>query len=194
MSIATGLEIRRRHRAGQAAGFVLGILAAAVALSLSAQVVEAEPSAIGWLAAALPALGFLACVKIVLTRNPTVLPQGGQDDAAPIRPRPAAAAVFVPPVASKDRQDEPVRTEDEPAPVDLLSAAHRAASDHQSATGRTITRDELRSALRVSTDSATDLLRQIRTAPAVKPAALVPVPADAFARANGNRPHLGGGR
>jgi hypothetical protein len=71
MSIATGLEIRRRHRAGQPAGFVVGVLIAAVTLSLSAQVVEAEASVIGWLAAALPALGFLACVKLVLTRTPT---------------------------------------------------------------------------------------------------------------------------
>jgi hypothetical protein len=71
MSIATGLEIRRRHRANQPAGFVVGVLVAAVALSLSAQVVEAEASVIGWLAAALPALGFLACVKLVLTRTAT---------------------------------------------------------------------------------------------------------------------------
>src|SRR5438270_624163 len=42
MSIATGLEIRRRHRAGQPTGFVVAVLVAAVALSLSAQVVEAE--------------------------------------------------------------------------------------------------------------------------------------------------------
>jgi len=70
MSIATGLEIRRRHRAGRPAGFVLVVLVAAVALSLSAQVVEAEPSIIGWLAAALPAAGFLALVKIVMTRTP----------------------------------------------------------------------------------------------------------------------------
>lgn len=70
MSIATGLEIRRRHRGGQPAGFVLGVLIAAVALSLSAQVVEAERSVVGWLAAALPALGFLALVKIVLSRTP----------------------------------------------------------------------------------------------------------------------------
>ncbi len=73
MSIATGLEIRRRHRAGQAAGFVLWVLVAAVALSLSAQVVEAERSVVGWIAAALPALGFLASVKIVLIRTPATV-------------------------------------------------------------------------------------------------------------------------
>ena len=70
MSIATGLEIRRRHRSGRPAGFVMWVLVGAVALSLSAQVVEAERSIIGWLAAALPAAGFLALVKIVLTRTP----------------------------------------------------------------------------------------------------------------------------
>src|SRR5256714_9045886 len=69
MSIGTGLEIRRRHRAGRPAGFVLAVLIAAVTLSLAAQVVEAEASIVGWLAAALPALGFLACVKIVLART-----------------------------------------------------------------------------------------------------------------------------
>jgi hypothetical protein len=114
MSIATGLEIRRRHRAGQAAGFVLAVLVGAVALSLSAQVVEAERSVVGWLAAALPALGFLALVKIVLTRAParsvelsTVEPPGlspvqtdsaevGEDQAAGVA-RPASALVPVPP-------------------------------------------------------------------------------------------------
>ncbi len=167
MSIATGLEIRRRHRARQPAGFVLGILAAAVALSLSAQVVEAEPSAIGWLAAALPALGFLACVKIVLTRNPTTPAQDRQDrqDETPAaRPARPSAPAFVPPVASKDRQDEPPPVEDEPVPVDLLSAARGPPPNRTSDRDRPpITRDELRAALRVSTDSATDLLRQIRT-------------------------------
>ena len=82
MSIATGLEIRRRHRAGQPAGFVLAVLVGAVALSLSAQVVEAERSVVGWLAAALPALGFLALVKIVLTRTPARVAELSTADAA----------------------------------------------------------------------------------------------------------------
>ena len=71
MSIATGLEIRRRARSGRPHRFVTAVLVAAVVLSLAAQVVEAEWSVIGWLAAALPALGFLACVKIVIGRAAT---------------------------------------------------------------------------------------------------------------------------
>lgn len=72
MSIAAGLESRRRKRAGQPKGLVLAILLAAAAVSLAAQVAQAERSPWGWLVAALPALGFLAVVKIVLSRTPAV--------------------------------------------------------------------------------------------------------------------------
>src|SRR3954454_20399467 len=106
MSIATGLEIRRRTRAGRPTGFVIGVLVAAVVLSLAAQVVQAEPSIVGWLAAALPALGFLACVKIVLARVATVAAVAEHEPApAPVDPptpvaepvtRPGSAVVPVP--------------------------------------------------------------------------------------------------
>jgi Protein of unknown function (DUF2637) len=76
MSIASGLEIRRRHRAERPVLFASAVLVCAVALSLSAQVVEAEPSVIGWLAAALPALGFLATVQLALTRTAAVAESG----------------------------------------------------------------------------------------------------------------------
>jgi hypothetical protein len=76
MSIASGLESRRRKRAGQSTTFVHTVLCAAVTVSLAAQVAEAEPSAWGWIVAALPAVGFLAVVKIVLTRTPL---NGGPD-------------------------------------------------------------------------------------------------------------------
>ena len=85
----TGLEIRRRARTGRPAGFVLGVLISAVVLSLAAQVVEAEPSIVGWLAAALPALGFLACVKIVLARTitgPAEVAVGEPTDPAHVPP------------------------------------------------------------------------------------------------------------
>lgn len=110
MSIATGLEIRRRHRAGQPAGFVLGVLVAAVALSLAAQVVEAELSVVGWLAAALPALGFLACVKVVLSRTPaTADPAGGVKPALTL-PVPAAAVAPVGHVPAVDPIPRPAPT------------------------------------------------------------------------------------
>lgn len=91
MSIATGLEIRRRARTGRPAGFVLAALVTSVALSLAAQVVEAERSIVGWLAAALPALAFLACVKIVLGRT-TASPGGPQTTKAAPPPQPVVPA------------------------------------------------------------------------------------------------------
>jgi hypothetical protein len=66
MSIASGLELRRRKRCHVSVGFPAAVMVAAVALSLSAQVVEAERSVVGWIAAAIPALGFLVMVKIAL--------------------------------------------------------------------------------------------------------------------------------
>jgi hypothetical protein len=176
MSIATGLEIRRRHRGGQPAGFVLGVLVAAVVLSLSAQVVEAERSVVGWLAAALPALGFLALVKIVLSRTPagpepthpgTSLVPGSAPDPTPVRLATDPASVLV------DDQDDT-----DPA-TDLLDQARLVAADHLTATGRPITRDQLRARLRTSTDTATVLHRQVREDG--RPG-LVPVPADTFTR------------
>jgi hypothetical protein len=92
MSIATGLELRRRHRNHQPTRFVVAVLITAVVLSLAAQVVEAERSVIGWLAAALPAAGFLASVKIVLTRNsaeptpPPSTPDSRSNGLVPIPP------------------------------------------------------------------------------------------------------------
>ncbi|WP_435819538.1 DUF2637 domain-containing protein [Micromonospora tulbaghiae] len=71
MSIASGLELRRRKRAYTSTVFPATVLACAVTLSLAAQVVEAEPSVIGWVAAAVPALGFLVMVKIALGRTST---------------------------------------------------------------------------------------------------------------------------
>lgn len=74
MSIASGLELRRRKRAYTSTVFPATVLACAVTLSLAAQVVEAEPSVIGWVAAAVPALGFLVMVKIALGRTSTATP------------------------------------------------------------------------------------------------------------------------
>ncbi|MDH6464304.1 hypothetical protein M2302_004502 [Micromonospora sp. A200] len=74
MSIASGLELRRRKHAHTSTVFPASVLACAVTLSLAAQVVEAEPSPIGWIAAAVPALGFLVMVKIALGYASTATP------------------------------------------------------------------------------------------------------------------------
>jgi hypothetical protein len=72
MSIVAGLEIRRRKRASHAVGSVVAVLLVAVGISLAAQVATAQPSVWGWVVAALPALGLLAVVKIVLSRTAAI--------------------------------------------------------------------------------------------------------------------------
>jgi hypothetical protein len=166
MSIATGLEIRRRHRQGGRAGFVLWVLIGGVALSLSAQVVEAERSVIGWLAAALPAAGFLALVKIVLSRTPA--------DPTPVPVRTGGDLAGPGEVGEDDAGPDGT----EPT---LPALARQVAVAHLGEYGRPITRDELRASLRVSTDTASRLLRHVKDA---RPG-LVPVPPGTFARPNG---------
>jgi hypothetical protein len=80
MSLASGLELRHRKRHGKYVGMPAVVLVVAVVLSLAAQVVEAEQSLIGWIAAALPAAGFLAMVKIALGH--AVVPNSANADAA----------------------------------------------------------------------------------------------------------------
>ena len=71
---AAGLEIRRRKRTHRPIAYPATVLAAAAALSLTAQVAEATPSPTGWLVAAVPALAFLALTKLVLSRTPAQQP------------------------------------------------------------------------------------------------------------------------
>ena len=181
IALAVGLEIRRRRRAGTPIGaFTVSTLAVAVALSLAAQVAEAERSVWGWIVAALPAAAFLALVKIVLSRPvaPTSSP-AGQDEpprvAAPAMPETLAPARSAPARLGEDEAHRTVRDIVPPIPADVLSAAQQAAEQHQRDTGRPITRDALRAELRVSNATASDLLRLLRdrdpepvlTAPAV---------------------------
>ncbi|MET7706944.1 DUF2637 domain-containing protein [Micromonospora sp. NPDC005413] len=110
-SIAAGLELRRHRRLGTSVAFPATVLTVAVFLSLAAQVVEAEASAIGWIAAALPALGFLTMVKIALGRADPVPP----DRTA----RPTRVAPGPPLVADAAVPDtrEPVPAPPLPAPA-----------------------------------------------------------------------------
>ncbi|WP_238447601.1 DUF2637 domain-containing protein [Micromonospora sp. 4G55] len=69
--IACLLTIRRRRRAGAPIGYPLFLLIAAAGLSLAAQLAVAKPGISGWLLSAVPALAFMALVKLVLAPAPT---------------------------------------------------------------------------------------------------------------------------
>ncbi|RQW99452.1 DUF2637 domain-containing protein, partial [Micromonospora globispora] len=101
------LTIRRRRRTGGPIGYPMFLLAAAVALSLAAQLAVAKPSLSGWLLSAVPALAFIGLSKLVLTTGPT--PTG--DTPAPTAPVEEAAA----PARPVEPTAPPVRQA--PAPV-----------------------------------------------------------------------------
>ncbi|MEU0559393.1 DUF2637 domain-containing protein [Dactylosporangium sp. NPDC006015] len=95
--IACALVIRRRRRSGESTRYPFAILTAAVVLSLSAQLAVAKPGISGGLLAAVPALAFMALVKLVLSTKP----QPVQQEQPPVVidqvsvPEPVAAAVPV---------------------------------------------------------------------------------------------------
>ncbi|MBM0224501.1 DUF2637 domain-containing protein [Micromonospora sp. ATA51] len=173
-SIAAGLELRRNRRLGKSIAFPATMLTAAVLLSLAAQVVEAEASVIGWIAAALPALGFLAMVKIALGRadptpsHPSVRPAPAEpgpplsvDASVPEHRGPApvtAAAVqdrttTIPavvdqPPAVPDRPDSQPSTDDDGPEVAALVPAARTAADTLTVEGTRLSRKALAHQLR----------------------------------------------
>jgi hypothetical protein len=202
--LAALLTIRRRRRTGGSIGYPMFLLIAAVALSLSAQLAVAKPGLSGWLLSAVPALAFLGLSKLVLTTKPVPVPPsqpspanepvpanvGAEDED---RPRPVPAQVN-----GQDEQDETNDVQDgqderqdrrqdggQASGADFVRLARQHAAEHRAATGRSITRDELRAALRVGNGTASELLRLIREP---ERPALVPVPAAAFSAGNGTRP------
>ncbi|TNH27465.1 DUF2637 domain-containing protein [Micromonospora orduensis] len=174
MSIAAGLELRRKRRLGTSVAFPAAVFVVAVLLSLAAQVVEAEASVIGWIAAALPALGFLAMVKIALARadfhpaNQTTQlertkpgPPPVVDSSAPdIHPPVPVTATAVPdsmtavpavtdqPSAVPDRRDTEAPTDDDGPEVAALVPAARTAARTLNAKGAPLSRKALAHQLR----------------------------------------------
>jgi hypothetical protein len=98
--VAAVLTIRRRRKADAPIGYPLFLLIAAASLSLAAQLAVAQPSPSGWLLSAVPALAFMALVKLVFAPPalaPALVPapataavEQGAPESAP-RPEPTAA-------------------------------------------------------------------------------------------------------
>ncbi|MEU7615576.1 hypothetical protein AB0B27_05655 [Micromonospora rifamycinica] len=173
--IACLLTIRRRRRAGASIGYPLFLLIAAAGLSLAAQLAVAKPGLSGWLLSAVPALAFMALVKLVLAPAPasTDTTPPAAKPAEPIHvqvteqvttePAPPAAITTDPEPLPDTR---PIATEpvamSAPKPVDiptnLLPMARFAAVQHEQHTGSPITPDELADRLDVTPAVAGQLL------------------------------------
>jgi hypothetical protein len=105
MSLAAGLELRRRRRTHTRLAMPATVLVCAVSLSLAAQVIQAEASLIGWIAAAIPAAGFLTMVKIALGAlghppSTPATPAGVASTADAITPTRPHRTVPTPPVSA----------------------------------------------------------------------------------------------
>ncbi|GAB3460649.1 hypothetical protein GCM10027436_68500 [Actinophytocola sediminis] len=83
IAIVAGIEIHHDRAAGRPFTFPMIVLVFGVLVQMTAQVAEAEPSPAGWLVAAMPALGFLAVVKLLMRRMP--------EPPTPAKPVPAPA-------------------------------------------------------------------------------------------------------
>ncbi|MFD4192212.1 DUF2637 domain-containing protein [Amycolatopsis thermoflava] len=72
IAIVAGFEVRRDHQQGKTKllTFPMAVLVAGFGIQMTAQVALAEPTPGGWLLAAMPALGFLVVVKLLLRRAP----------------------------------------------------------------------------------------------------------------------------
>jgi hypothetical protein len=191
MSIASGLELRRRRRATAPTRFPAVVLGCAVTLSLAAQVVEAEPSPIGWTAAAVPAPGFLVMVKVALGHTagqPSAEPDQGSSppDHAPAVPDASrddrAAATTIAPAdtdrTNRGRHSTSVRgwsggrprrpsTDPDHDEVRTLLPAARSVRDQLAANGQSLTRGALAQHLRdagnsVSNSKISTLLRILK--------------------------------
>jgi hypothetical protein len=137
--LAAGLEARRRIRHyGTAGAYPIVLIVAAVALSLTGQFAEAAHSISGWLISAVPALGFLALVKLVLSS-----------------PRPISTTATTSKAEPTPVQVTPVTQQPTPTmamvgqlpsgglPAHVVAAGRYAATNHRETTGRPITAAEL---------------------------------------------------
>jgi hypothetical protein len=161
-------ERQRDQRTGRATRrltWPVLVLTGGILLSLAANLDQAQPTTWGRITAATPAAAFLVAVSMLERRTthhpdpehaPAVLPVPGQDRQAvpvPAAPKPLSGP------------DEPAVQPDARPAATLLDFARRVAAEHHAANGQPITRDTLRARLGISNQLASDLLRQIRTAP-----------------------------
>lgn len=134
--VAALLDIRARRRADKPAGYPLALLIGAACLSLAAQLAVAKPGLSGGLLSAVPALAFMALVKLVFSRTPAKVAVAQPEPVALVRPEPVRREPVAEPVAvAKPEQvkGQPVKRTSEPSrkPVPRsLTSADRIMSAH----------------------------------------------------------------
>lgn len=144
MTVVAAFEIHRDRQTGRAGRMSLPVvvLVAGFVVQMAAQVAEAEPTAAGWLLAAMPALGFLTVVKLLMRR----LPHQAAPTPAATEPEPIEAAPVRPIPATRLRLPAPMVEK-------ITSAVHAAQAD-----GREPTIADVQLAANVSDEMAAQIL------------------------------------
>jgi hypothetical protein len=184
--VAAGLTIRRRRRTHAPVGYPLALLIAAAGLSLAAQLAVAKPGPSGWLLAAVPALAFMALVKLVLAPappsatagTPATTATGTSADKPVTMPPPAPASAPAVALTAPRAVTEPHTTE--AVPARLISAARMITAQHRQTSTEPLTAD--------------DLAAQLGTTPAIATRLQAVIDTPAGARLNGHTPALDGAR
>lgn len=160
IAVVAGFEIHRDHQRGirKRVTFPMIVLVAGVCVQMAAQVALAEPSPAGWVLAAMPALGFLVVVKLLMRRTTDHLAQT-PTAPAPANPSPPTSSPPTPATSAPDPVPSSpsgrVRLPKEM--TDRISTAVQAAK----AEGRQPTTDDIRRAVKVPDDLAARILRDL---------------------------------
>jgi Protein of unknown function (DUF2637) len=148
----------KRHGSTRRLSWPTVVLSGGVLLSLAANLAQAQPTAWGRIAAAVPSGAFLVAVSMLERRaNRTEASRApAADDTQAV---PAAPASVPAPAAAPADPPSPGR----PA-AELVAFARRVAAEHERTHGQSITGDSLRARLGVSDQLASSLLRELTTA------------------------------
>ncbi len=144
IALVAAFEIHRDRQTGRPGRMSLPVvvLVAGFLVQMAAQVAEAEPTPAGWLLAAMPALGFLTVVKLLMRR----LPDKPPPPSAATGPEPKTTTAVSPMPATRLRLPAPM--------VEKITGALRAAQ----AAGREPTIADVQLAANVSDEMAAQIL------------------------------------
>ncbi|MPZ00993.1 MAG: DUF2637 domain-containing protein [Actinophytocola sp.] len=164
IAVVAGFEIHRDHRLGRTRrlSFPMVVLVAGVCVQMAAQVALAEPSPAGWLLAAMPALGFLVVVKLLMRRTTghdtaKTTADTASDDTPATPDRPASAVSTAPTSATPFPAEASSRVRLPREMTDRITTAVEAAK----AEGREPTTADIRAAVKIPDELATRVLREL---------------------------------
>lgn len=165
MAVVAGFELHHdRHRAGYEArklSFPMVVLVASLVLQMTAQVALAPRTLGGWVAAGMPALGFLVVVKLLMRRTPD----------APVndsREAPRRHVSDSPPTPPPPRPMPAEQTSKTPAPSGLLAKLPAGvrkdittATEQAHAAGKPVTADDLTARVSLPDSMVTTLVTEL---------------------------------